>query len=229
MPTIRSHGLTIRHRCGDNERLHCIWQVGKMKTKSKNVFRFLSSFALHEERTMFDMVIWLNRYNVIANPLEGKLTMPKAIFIVMLIWIYTIPWSVFPYLRLWGRYVPGMCPVIRSWKWMELLAIFSLLPIRQTEPDRGLPHIMHLRLFDRLVWQPCIRRHPVHLQLLYPDDAHHLFLQPNREPRIQPWESAAGAGQENERRIVAIEYGHIDGRSSHSQSGNHHLLSLCCM
>lgn len=106
-------------------------------------FAFCSPVACDEERTMFDMVIWFNRYNVIANPLEGKLTMPKAIFIVMLIWIYTIPWSVFPYLRLWGRYVPGMCR--RSFVEVNgiTLAIFSILPIRHTAGQRASSHHAH--------------------------------------------------------------------------------------
>ncbi|XP_055300002.1 opsin, ultraviolet-sensitive-like [Sitodiplosis mosellana] len=47
-----------------------------------------------------------DRYHVISNPMERKLTMTKAIFIVMLIWCYTIPWSIFPYLKIWGRFVP---------------------------------------------------------------------------------------------------------------------------
>lgn len=47
-----------------------------------------------------------DRYHVIANPLEGKLTMTKAIFIVILIWFYTIPWALFPYFKVWGRFVP---------------------------------------------------------------------------------------------------------------------------
>lgn len=35
--------------------------------------------------------------------------MPKAIFMVVLIWAYTIPWAVFPLLEFWGRFVPGLC------------------------------------------------------------------------------------------------------------------------
>lgn len=39
--------------------------------------------------------------------------MPKAAFFVFLIWCYTLPWAVFPYLSVWGRFVPGKsikCP-----------------------------------------------------------------------------------------------------------------------
>lgn len=54
------------------------------------------------------------RYHVIANPLERKMTMPKAIFMVLLVWFYTIPWALFPYFQVWGRFVPG--------KFREILA-----------------------------------------------------------------------------------------------------------
>lgn len=57
----------------------------------------------------FDLLVDMqfSRYNVIANPLEGKLTMPKAAFFVFLIWCYTLPWAIFPFLSVWGRFVPG--------------------------------------------------------------------------------------------------------------------------
>lgn len=46
-------------------------------------------------------------YHVIANPLERKMTMPKAIFMCLLVWCYTIPWALFPYFQIWGRFAPG--------------------------------------------------------------------------------------------------------------------------
>lgn len=55
----------------------------------------------------FFFFFFVCRYHVIANPLERKITMPKAVFIVILVWCYTIPWALFPYLRVWGRFVPG--------------------------------------------------------------------------------------------------------------------------
>lgn len=33
--------------------------------------------------------------------------MTKAIFMVLMVWCYTVPWAVFPLLELWGRFVPG--------------------------------------------------------------------------------------------------------------------------
>jgi r-opsin len=47
-----------------------------------------------------------DRYNTIARPFDGKLTHTKALFMILLVWIYTIPWSVSPMLEVWGRFVP---------------------------------------------------------------------------------------------------------------------------
>lgn len=55
-----------------------------------------------------DNYIYFYRYNVIANPLEGKLTKIKAFFIIFLLWCYTIPWAIFPLFQIWGRFVPGI-------------------------------------------------------------------------------------------------------------------------
>lgn len=52
------------------------------------------------------------RYHVISNPMERKLTMTKAVFIVILIWSYVLPWSLFPYFKIWGRFVPGTLPYL---------------------------------------------------------------------------------------------------------------------
>lgn len=61
----------------------------------------------HLNHVKLNCTMYIFRYHVIANPLEGKLTMPKAIFIVILIWCYAIPWALFPYFKVWGRFVPG--------------------------------------------------------------------------------------------------------------------------
>lgn len=34
------------------------------------------------------------------------MTMVKAIFMVIIIWIYTLPWALFPYFKIWGRFAP---------------------------------------------------------------------------------------------------------------------------
>nr|APY20589.1 ultraviolet sensitive opsin [Conwentzia psociformis] len=47
-----------------------------------------------------------DRYMTIAKPFDGKVTKPKAVFMVFCVWLYTVPWSIFPLMELWGRYAP---------------------------------------------------------------------------------------------------------------------------
>lgn len=70
------------------------------------VFAFIGSLS-GIGAAITNACIAYDRYNVIANPFEGKLTKIKAIFFVVLVWCYTIPWAVFPLLQIWGRFVPG--------------------------------------------------------------------------------------------------------------------------
>lgn len=56
---------------------------------------------------MTNAFIASDRYNVIARPLEGKLSHTKAFLMVMLIWLYATPWAVLPLVEFWGRFVPG--------------------------------------------------------------------------------------------------------------------------
>lgn len=74
-----------------------------------------------KEQNLCEIQLYIFRYHVIANPLEGKLTMTKAIFIVILIWSYTVPWALFPYFKVWGRFVPGKLVYISVF----LFAFFS--------------------------------------------------------------------------------------------------------
>nr|QGA28423.1 ultraviolet-sensitive opsin [Bradysia odoriphaga] len=55
---------------------------------------------------MTNVFIAYDRYNVITNPFEGKMSRGKAILFIIIIWIYTIPWAVFPAMQIWGRFVP---------------------------------------------------------------------------------------------------------------------------
>lgn len=47
-----------------------------------------------------------DRYTTIAKPFDGKLTRTKALFMIMGVWIYAVPWGVLPLLEFWGRFVP---------------------------------------------------------------------------------------------------------------------------
>lgn len=65
---------------------------------------------------MTNACIAYDRYTTIANPLDGKLTRTKAVFMTLLVWMYTIPWGVLPLLEIWGRFVPGL---------LNLLLVFN--------------------------------------------------------------------------------------------------------
>lgn len=56
---------------------------------------------------MTNACIAYDRFNVITRPFHAKMTRLKAIMIVLLVWGYTIPWTVLPLMEIWGRFVPG--------------------------------------------------------------------------------------------------------------------------
>lgn len=47
-----------------------------------------------------------DRYKTIAKPLGGRLSMKKALLIILIIWGYVMPWAILPTYEVWGRYVP---------------------------------------------------------------------------------------------------------------------------
>nr|APY20556.1 ultraviolet sensitive opsin [Aleochara curtula] len=55
---------------------------------------------------MTNACIAYDRYATITNPLDGKVTRTKALLMIFLVWLYTIPWAVLPLLEIWGRFVP---------------------------------------------------------------------------------------------------------------------------
>ncbi|XP_055703260.1 opsin, ultraviolet-sensitive-like [Phlebotomus papatasi] len=55
---------------------------------------------------MTNACIAYDRFNVITRPFHAKMTRLKAIMIVLLVWGYTIPWTVLPLMEIWGRFVP---------------------------------------------------------------------------------------------------------------------------
>lgn len=56
---------------------------------------------------MTNAFIAYDRYTAITHPFDGKLTRPKALLMIVGIWLYTIPWAVLPFMEVWGRFVPG--------------------------------------------------------------------------------------------------------------------------
>ncbi|XP_039304627.1 opsin, ultraviolet-sensitive isoform X3 [Solenopsis invicta] len=51
------------------------------------------------------LVIWIF-CATIARPLEGKLSRGQVMLFIVLIWTYTIPWTLMPLMHVWGRFVP---------------------------------------------------------------------------------------------------------------------------
>ncbi|KAK8395136.1 hypothetical protein O3P69_006110 [Scylla paramamosain] len=51
-------------------------------------------------------VIAYDRYKTIAKPFEAKFSRGVAMTIVIMTWAYALPWTILPYLEIWGRFVP---------------------------------------------------------------------------------------------------------------------------
>lgn len=47
-----------------------------------------------------------DRYRAISRPLKSRLSKPQAILFILFTWLWTIPFTIMPWLRIWGRYVP---------------------------------------------------------------------------------------------------------------------------
>lgn len=51
-------------------------------------------------------VIAYDRFKTIASPLDGKLSKCQASFFIFLTWAWTIPFTILPALKIWGRFIP---------------------------------------------------------------------------------------------------------------------------
>nr|QWV42647.1 ultraviolet sensitive opsin 1 [Anthocomus equestris] len=69
------------------------------------VFAFMGSIS-GIGAGMTNSFIAYDRYMTITKPFDGKLTRTKALIMIIFIWIYTIPWAVFPLTEIWGRFAP---------------------------------------------------------------------------------------------------------------------------
>lgn len=50
--------------------------------------------------------IAFDRYRAISQPLGARLSRPQAMLMVMFTWFWAMPFTVMPWLRIWGRYIP---------------------------------------------------------------------------------------------------------------------------
>jgi r-opsin len=51
-------------------------------------------------------VIAFDRYKTISSPLDGKLNKGQAFFFILLTWLWAMPFTILPALKIWGRYIP---------------------------------------------------------------------------------------------------------------------------
>ncbi|XP_072397619.1 opsin, ultraviolet-sensitive-like [Diabrotica undecimpunctata] len=55
---------------------------------------------------MTNACIAYDRFTTITRPFDGKISKVKAFLMIILVWIYTVPWTIFPLLEIWGRFSP---------------------------------------------------------------------------------------------------------------------------
>jgi r-opsin len=51
-------------------------------------------------------VIAYDRYKTISSPLDGKLNKGQAILFILVTWLWSMPFTILPALKIWGRFVP---------------------------------------------------------------------------------------------------------------------------
>lgn len=74
-------------------------------TAACNAYAILGSFSgIGGAAT--NAVIAYDRFKTIASPLDGKLNKGQAIVFVLITWAWTLPFTILPALKIWGRYIP---------------------------------------------------------------------------------------------------------------------------
>lgn len=51
-------------------------------------------------------IIAYDRYKTISSPLDGKLNRGQATLFIILTWAWTLPFSILPAMKIWGRFIP---------------------------------------------------------------------------------------------------------------------------
>ncbi|XP_001608074.2 opsin, ultraviolet-sensitive [Nasonia vitripennis] len=69
------------------------------------IFSFIGSLS-GIGASITNAAIAYDRYSTIARPLDGKLSRGQVMMLIVLIWMYTIPWALMPSMGVWGRFVP---------------------------------------------------------------------------------------------------------------------------
>ncbi|XP_037821626.1 opsin Rh5 [Lucilia sericata] len=47
-----------------------------------------------------------DRYRTISNPIDGRLNYPQITVLIILTWLWTIPFSALPFFHIWGHFIP---------------------------------------------------------------------------------------------------------------------------
>jgi r-opsin len=47
-----------------------------------------------------------DRYKTISSPLDGKLNKGQVIFFCILTWLWAMPFTILPWMKIWGRFIP---------------------------------------------------------------------------------------------------------------------------
>nr|QWV42623.1 ultraviolet sensitive opsin 1 [Trirhabda eriodictyonis] len=55
---------------------------------------------------MTNACIAYDRYSTITRPFDGKISKIKAFVMIVIVWVYTVPWTIFPLTEIWGKFVP---------------------------------------------------------------------------------------------------------------------------
>ena len=51
-------------------------------------------------------VIAFDRFKAISSPMDGKMKTGQAILFVIVTWVWTMPFTILPAMKIWGRYIP---------------------------------------------------------------------------------------------------------------------------
>lgn len=69
-------------------------------------------------------VIAYDRFKTISSPMDGKLNRGQAFFLILLTWLWTMPFTLLPAMKIWGRYIPeGWAQQI--FRFHQLIIFFS--------------------------------------------------------------------------------------------------------
>lgn len=50
--------------------------------------------------------IAFDRYKTISSPLDGKLNKGQVFAFIIMTWLWSMPFTILPALKVWGRYIP---------------------------------------------------------------------------------------------------------------------------